>query len=69
MGAQGIGLARTEHMFLGSRRELVERLILAETDDEVKHVYDALLPLQIAFYVVANVMLVLLGLYLAGITA
>ena len=28
MGAEGIGLARTEHMFLGARRELVERLIL-----------------------------------------
>ena len=31
-GAQGIGLCRTEHMFLGDRRELVEHLILA--DDE-----------------------------------
>ena len=28
-GAQGIGLCRTEHMFLGERRELVEHLILA----------------------------------------
>ena len=28
-GAQGIGLCRTEHMFLGERRQLVERLILA----------------------------------------
>ncbi|GAA2148790.1 pyruvate phosphate dikinase [Humibacillus xanthopallidus] len=27
-GAQGIGLCRTEHMLLGSRRELVERLVL-----------------------------------------
>ena len=27
---QGIGLCRTEHMFLGDRRQLVERLILAE---------------------------------------
>ena len=32
-GAHGIGLARTEHMFLGERRPIVERLILAE--DEV----------------------------------
>ena len=32
-GAQGIGLCRTEHMFLGDRRELVERLILAESRD------------------------------------
>jgi pyruvate,orthophosphate dikinase len=31
-GAQGIGLTRTEHMFLGERRQLVERLILAEDD-------------------------------------
>ena len=29
-GAQGIGLCRTEHMFLGERRALVERLILAD---------------------------------------
>ena len=33
-GAEGIGLCRTEHMFLGDRRELVERLILAATDAE-----------------------------------
>ena len=33
-GAQGIGLCRTEHMFLGERRELVEHLILADDDDE-----------------------------------
>ena len=33
-GAQGIGLCRTEHMFLGERRELVEHLILAETTSE-----------------------------------
>jgi pyruvate, orthophosphate dikinase len=30
-GAQGIGLCRTEHMFLGERRQLVEQLILADT--------------------------------------
>src|SRR6476659_2885017 len=30
MGAEGIGLTRTEHMFLGERRLLVERLILAD---------------------------------------
>ena len=29
-GAQGIGLCRTEHMFLGDRRQLVEKLILAD---------------------------------------
>ncbi|WP_025274040.1 pyruvate, phosphate dikinase [Haloglycomyces albus] len=31
-GAVGIGLCRTEHMFLGDRRELVEKLILAEPE-------------------------------------
>ena len=31
-GAQGIGLCRTEHMFLGERRELVEKLIVAEDE-------------------------------------
>jgi pyruvate, orthophosphate dikinase len=45
-GAQGIGLCRTEHMFLGDRRELVERLILADTPDERQAALDALLPLQ-----------------------
>ncbi|MFH8367636.1 pyruvate, phosphate dikinase [Streptomyces sp. NPDC018031] len=45
-GAQGIGLCRTEHMFLGERRELVERLILADTDDERGQALQALLPLQ-----------------------
>ncbi|MHB1800338.1 MAG: pyruvate, phosphate dikinase [Actinomycetes bacterium] len=33
-GAAGIGLCRTEHMFLGERRELVERLILADSATE-----------------------------------
>jgi pyruvate,orthophosphate dikinase len=45
-GAEGIGLCRTEHMFLGDRRELVERLILAQTDDERQAALDALLPMQ-----------------------
>lgn len=45
-GAQGIGLCRTEHMFLGDRRELVERLILADTQDEREESLKALLPLQ-----------------------
>ncbi len=45
-GAQGIGLCRTEHMFLGARRELVERLILADTDTEREEALSALLPLQ-----------------------
>ncbi|MFI9805599.1 pyruvate, phosphate dikinase [Streptomyces sp. NPDC052301] len=45
-GAQGIGLCRTEHMFLGDRRELVERLILADTESEREASLKALLPLQ-----------------------
>ncbi|GAA1353908.1 pyruvate, phosphate dikinase [Streptomyces beijiangensis] len=45
-GAQGIGLCRTEHMFLGERRGLVERLILADTDEEREKALGALLPLQ-----------------------
>ena len=46
LGAAGIGLCRTEHMFLGERRELVERLILAEGPAEVGAALDELLPLQ-----------------------
>jgi pyruvate, orthophosphate dikinase len=46
MGAQGIGLCRTEHMFLGDRRVLIERLVLAEADEERAAALDALLPLQ-----------------------
>ncbi|HEX6151865.1 pyruvate, phosphate dikinase [Nocardioides sp.] len=45
-GAQGIGLCRTEHMFLGDRRELVERLIVAENEADQLAALDALLPLQ-----------------------
>ncbi|MGC0413080.1 pyruvate,orthophosphate dikinase [Streptomyces sp. SAI-195] len=45
-GAQGIGLCRTEHMFLGERRRLVERMILAEANADRDRALDALLPLQ-----------------------
>ncbi len=45
-GAEGIGLCRTEHMFLGDRRALVERLILANEDDERQAALDELMPLQ-----------------------
>ncbi|MFD5123428.1 pyruvate, phosphate dikinase [Streptomyces sp. NPDC058385] len=45
-GAQGIGLCRTEHMFLGERREMVEHLILADTDAEREEALKELLPLQ-----------------------
>jgi pyruvate,orthophosphate dikinase len=45
-GAQGIGLCRTEHMFLGARRKIVERVILASTDEEREAALQELLPLQ-----------------------
>jgi pyruvate,orthophosphate dikinase len=45
-GAQGIGLCRTEHMFLGERRELVEKLIVAEDEAGTEAALNALLPLQ-----------------------
>ncbi|TMR94083.1 pyruvate, phosphate dikinase [Nonomuraea basaltis] len=45
-GAQGIGLCRTEHMFLGERRQLVEDLVLASADEERQAALDALEPLQ-----------------------
>lgn len=45
-GAEGVGLCRTEHMFLGERKQFVQNLILAETDEEREHALAALLPLQ-----------------------
>ncbi|MFG2670634.1 pyruvate, phosphate dikinase [Streptomyces sp. NPDC048445] len=50
-GAQGIGLCRTEHMFLGERREMVEKLILADTDQERETALEQLLPLQKADFI------------------
>jgi pyruvate,orthophosphate dikinase len=46
-GAEGIGLCRTEHMFLGEERvEAVRQMIFADTEEEEERAYDALLPLQ-----------------------
>src|ERR1035438_3530107 len=45
-GAGGVGLVRTEHMFLGERRQLVEDLILAENETGRQAALDALEPLQ-----------------------
>jgi pyruvate, orthophosphate dikinase len=50
-GAEGIGLCRTEHMFLGERRALVERLILTGSDEDQQSALDELLPLQRADFV------------------
>lgn len=45
-GARGIGLCRTEHMFLGERRVLVESLVLAKDDAAREEALAAMLPLQ-----------------------
>jgi pyruvate,orthophosphate dikinase len=46
-GAEGIGLCRTEHMFLGEERvAAVRRMIFADTQAEEQAAYDTLLPLQ-----------------------
>ncbi|WP_341926937.1 pyruvate, phosphate dikinase [Nocardioides psychrotolerans] len=50
-GAQGVGLCRTEHMFLGERRLLVEDLILADDDAARTAALDRLFPLQRADFV------------------
>jgi len=46
LGATGIGLCRTEHMFLGERRPVVERLILATDAAERDAALGTLLSLQ-----------------------
>jgi pyruvate,orthophosphate dikinase len=46
-GAEGIGLCRTEHMFLGEERvDAVRQMIFAETEDEERAALDRLAPLQ-----------------------
>ncbi len=45
-GAEGIGLCRTEHQFLGERRVQIERVVLADSAEERREALDALLPLQ-----------------------
>jgi pyruvate,orthophosphate dikinase len=45
-GAAGIGLCRTEHMFLGPRRTVVERVILGRTPQGRQSALAELLPLQ-----------------------
>jgi pyruvate,orthophosphate dikinase len=46
LGAEGVGLCRTEHMFLGERQPLMAAVILAETDAERAEAIDQLRPLQ-----------------------
>ncbi|SDH79102.1 pyruvate phosphate dikinase [Planococcus glaciei] len=46
-GAEGIGLCRTEHMFMESKRSpIVQQMILAETEEERILALDRLLPMQ-----------------------
>jgi len=47
LGAQGIGLCRTEHMFFApDRLPLMQKMILAETEEERDKALQELLPLQ-----------------------
>ena len=47
LGAEGIGLCRTEHMFFDERaRDAVVRMIMAETDEERQAALDEMLPFQ-----------------------
>ncbi len=47
LGAEGVGLCRTEHMFFAEdRRPIVQAMILAATEDERKVQLDLLLPFQ-----------------------
>jgi pyruvate, orthophosphate dikinase len=50
-GAEGIGLCRTEHMFLGDRLPIVQRMILASTDDEENAALEELRRVQRSDYV------------------
>ncbi|MGH2700700.1 MAG: pyruvate, phosphate dikinase [Actinomycetota bacterium] len=46
-GAEGVGLCRTEHMFLGDERvAAVRKMIFAATEEEEQEAYKALAPLQ-----------------------
>ena len=57
-GAKGIGLTRTEHMFLKPERvPVVRRMIMAEREDERRKALDELLPMQEEdFYGILKVM-------------
>jgi pyruvate, orthophosphate dikinase len=46
LGAEGIGLCRSEHMFLGERQPLMAEVILAEGDEERAAAIERLRPLQ-----------------------
>ncbi len=47
LGAEGIGLCRTEHMFMeDGRLEIVREMILSDTEEATTHALDSLAPLQ-----------------------
>ena len=50
-GAEGIGLCRTEHQFLGERRQQIERVVLADSDEDREAALAELLPAQIEDFV------------------
>jgi pyruvate,orthophosphate dikinase len=50
-GAEGIGLCRTEHMFLGDRLPIVQRMILASNDEEEAAALEELRRVQRSDYV------------------
>ena len=60
LGAEGVGLCRTEHMFLGPRRSYVERMILAENEDVQRSVIAEMEVLQRADFV--GIMMAMSGL-------
>ncbi len=60
LGAEGVGLCRTEHMFLGPRRAYIERLVLAENEDVQRGVISEMEPLQRADFV--GIMMAMSGL-------
>jgi pyruvate,orthophosphate dikinase len=60
LGGEGVGLCRTEHMFLGPRRSYVERLVLAENEDVQRGVIGEMEILQRADFV--GIMMAMSGL-------
>jgi pyruvate,orthophosphate dikinase len=47
LGAEGIGLCRTEHMFMeDGRLEIVREMILSDSEEATTHALDSLAPLQ-----------------------
>jgi pyruvate,orthophosphate dikinase len=50
-GAEGIGLCRTEHMFLGDRLPLIQRFILADSEEAEHEALTALARLQRADFI------------------